>query len=451
LSSHNFDTQAFRNTAPYINAHRDRIFVIAFGGEAVAHHSFSNLIHDIALLHNLGIKQVLVHGVRPQIDARLENQGADIQYHQGLRVTDSAALAALKEAVGCARAEIEALLSTGLANTPMSGMRLRVVSGNFVTARPLGIRDGVDFAHTGEVRKIDSDGIRQQLNLGNIVLLSPLGYSPTGEAFNLSAADVATMTAASLPANKLIFLTEDPALRDSQRKQVTQMNLIEAQALLEEKHQLSTESRRDIEAAVSACLNNVRRVHLINRQIDGALLKELYTRDGVGTLITAETYEGLRGAHIDDVGGILELISPLEQSGTLVRRSREQLELEIQRFHVIDRDGMIIACAGLYPFTSESLGEIACLAVHPLYRKEGRGEILLSALEQKAGMLGLDRLFVLTTQTAHWFLERGFQKGDVKTLPIKRRELYNYQRNSKVFFKVLGCDRLSGFGEPSRS
>jgi amino-acid N-acetyltransferase len=438
LNNNNFDINGFRNAAPYINAHRDRIFVIAFGGEAVADQTFPNLIHDVALLHTLGVKQVIVHGARPQVEARLRARGADIQYHDGLRVTDTAALAAVKEAVGCLRVEIEARLSTGLASTPMSGMRLRATSGNFVTARPLGVRDGVDYQHTGEVRKIDVDGIRQQLSHGNIVLLSPLGFSPTGEAFNLSAADVATITAASLPANKLIFLTEGLGLRNGQHQPVRQMNLAEAQQLLNGNRNLSTENRRDIEGAVSACLSNVNRVHLISRHIDGALLKELYTRDGVGTLITAETYEGLRGALIDDVGGILELIAPLEQTGVLVRRSREQLELEISRFHVIERDGMVIGCAAVYPFVDESLGEIACLAVHPHYRKEGRGEMLLNRLEHKASELRLRKLFVLTTQTAHWFLERGFRQGDVKTLPIKRRELYNYQRNSKIFFKEIG-------------
>ena len=443
MNNDHFDTHGFRNAAPYINAHRERIFVIAFGGEAIADADFSSLIHDLALLHSLGVRLVIVHGARPQIEARLKSGGVQMQYHQGLRVTDTAALIAVKEAAGCVRVEIEARLSAGLANTPMSGMRLRVVSGNFVTARPLGVRDGVDFAYTGEVRKIDAEGIRQQLDRHNLVLLSPLGFSPTGEVFNLSAADVATMTAASLPADKLIFLTEDAGLRNGQRKAVRQLNLAQAQALLIGKRRLSEETRRDIEGAVSACLNGVRRVHLVNRRIDGALLKELYTRDGAGTLITAETYEGQREAVIDDIGGILELIAPLEQSSALVRRSREQLELEIRRFDVLERDGMIIGCAALYPFADESIGEIACLAVHPRYRAAGRGEMLLERLEQKAAELRLKQLFVLTTQTAHWFLERGFRAGAIKTLPVKRRELYNYQRNSKIFFKEIVTGDLS--------
>jgi len=437
LTHSSFDIEGFRNAAPYINAHRDHIFVIVFSGEAVEDSSFPNLVHDIALLYSLGIKLILVHGARPQIEARLKYIDSSIQYHEGLRVTDDAALAAVKEAVGCVRVEIEALLSMGLANTPMSGMKLRVVSGNFVTARPLGVRDGMDYQHTGEVRKIDALAVLHQLDQGNIVLLSPLGYSPTGEIFNLRASDVATMTSFSIQAHKLIFLMEDANLQDNQESPIRQLNLNDAQLMLTGPHTLSSEIRRDLESAVNACLNNVRRVHLISRHVDGALLKEIYTRDGVGTLITAESYEGLREATIDDVGGILELIAPLEDSGVLVRRSREQLELEIRHFNLIERDGMIIACAGLYPFISAAIGELACLAVHPDYQNESRGESLLRETEKKARSLGLKQLFVLTTQTAHWFLERGFTKGESNSLPVRRRELYNYQRNSKIFYKSL--------------
>lgn len=437
MKNNDFDIAGFRNAAPYINAHRDHIFVIAFSGEAIEDPAFPNLIHDFALLYSLGIKLILVHGARRQIEVQLNRLELAPQYHAGLRVTDAAALSAVKQAVGSVRVEIEALLSMGLINTPMSGMKLRVVSGNFVTARPLGVREGIDFQHTGEVRKVDTQAIRQQLEHGNILLLSPLGYSPTGEAFNLSATDVATKTASALSADKLIFLLEQGSLCDRRSQPIRQLNVSQAQALLCEPQALTDELRSRLESAVSACLNNVRRVHLIERHFNGALLREVYTRDGIGTLITTETYEGLREATIDDAGGILELIKPLEQSGVLVRRSREQLELEIKCFGIIERDGMIIACAALYPFMKEGVGELACLVVHPDYQNHARGEALLDQLETKAKAMGLKRLFVLTTQTAHWFRERGFIKGDIESLPVKRRRLYNYQRNSSIFYKHL--------------
>ncbi|MDX5332474.1 MAG: amino-acid N-acetyltransferase [Gammaproteobacteria bacterium] len=424
----------FRNAAPYIHAHRGRTFVLYFGGEALEGEGFASLIHDIALLHSLGIHLVLVHGARPQIERRLRLEGIEPRYAEGLRVTDEKALGAVKEAAGCVRVEIEARLSTSLVNTPMSGIRLRVASGNFVTARPIGVRNGVDFCHTGKVRRIDAEAIRAQLALDNLVLLSPLGYSPTGEAFNLSAEEVATETAIALKADKLIYL----GIAREKRPLPGQLGLSDAEQLLKRRKQLHPETRLHLENAINAAQQGVRRVHLVQQQRDGALLLELFTRDGDGTLVTADIYEGVRDARIDDVAGILELIRPLEEAGTLVRRSREQLELEIQRFVVVERDGMIIGCAALYPFEAEGVGELACLAIHPDYRRGGRGDVLLAYLEARARKIGLERLFVLTTETLHWFRERGFNPGSLDDLPVKRRELYNYQRNSKILYKRAG-------------
>jgi len=427
----------FRQSAPYIHAHRGRTFVLAFGGEAIADAGFSSLVHDIALLHSLGIRLVLVHGARPQIESRLTSRGAKLEYANGLRITDDAALACVKEAVGTVRVEIEALMSMGLANTPMSGVRLRTSSGNFVTARPLGIRDGVDYCHTGEVRRIDGGAIRQHLDDRRIVLLSPIGYSPTGEVFNLSAEEVATAAASELQADKLILMSESPELRDGRRRRLSQLSLIEATALMNSRRQLDEDTLRQLGHALHACRHGVNRVHLVSRHREGALLLELFTRDGNGTLITAETYEGLRAATIDDVGGILGLIMPLEQEGILVKRSRELLEIEINHFHVIERDGSIIACAALYPAEDGRFAELACLAVHDDYRNHGRGDTLLKAIEDKAVRSGIEKLFVLTTRTAHWFRERGFLPGDISQLPARKKNLYNYQRKSRVYIKML--------------
>lgn len=410
--------------------------MLVFGGEAVADPAFSDLIHDIALMHSLGIRLVLVHGARPQIEARLKNRGATFEYANDLRVTDDVALECVKEAGGAVRVEIEALLSMGLANTPMYGARIGVSSGNFVTARPVGIREGVDFCHTGEVRRIDAAAIQEHLDNRRIVLLSPLGYSPTGEVFNLSADEVATATAIALQADKLILLSEGHELKDSKKHIVMQLSSKEAGALLA-KPKLESHTRMLLTRATEACDHGVLRVHLVNRQTPGALLLELFTRDGSGTLVTAGDYEGLCDASIEHVGGILELIQPLEQDGTMVKRSRERLELEIKNFMVIERDGTIIACAALYPAGEKGLAELACLAVHRNYQKQGRGDTLLQAIESRAHKLGIKKLVVLTTRTAHWFQERGFLPGDQSDLPKSKKELYNYQRNSKVFFKLI--------------
>jgi amino-acid N-acetyltransferase len=429
--------EGLRHSAPYIHAHRGRTFVLVFGGEAVADPQFCNLVHDIALLHSLGIRLVLVHGARPQIESRLKTRKAKLVYAGGLRITDDAALACVKEAAGSVRVEIEALLSMSLSNTPMAGARIGVTSGNFVVARPLGVRDGVDYQHTGEVRRIDGEAIRQHLADRRMVLLPPLGYSPTGEVFNLSAGEVAMAAAAELQADKLVIMTEGEVLRDGRRHLLPQLTLDEGTKLLASKRRLSADARQHLQHAIQACRRGVRRVHVLDRNIDGALLLELFTRDGHGTLITAETYEGMRAASIDDVGGILELIKPLEDKGVLVRRSREHLEIEIEHFLVIERDGMIIACAALYPGEENTLAELACLAVHADYQHAGRGDAMLQKIEADSARAGIRKLVVLTTHTAHWFRERGFLPGNESDLPAKKKNLYNYQRNSKVFFKLL--------------
>jgi amino-acid N-acetyltransferase len=427
----------FRNSSPYIHAHRGCTFVVAFDGEALRDGGFASLANDIALLNGLGIRLVLVHGARPQIEASLRLRNAQMQIVNGLRVTDDDALACVKEAAGTVRVEVEALLSVGLTNSPMAGANIRVASGNFVTAQPLGVLDGVDYCHTGKVRRIDAQAINQLVEAGAIALIPPLGYSPTGEVFNLAAADVAASVAIALGAEKLILLLEDQGLKDSRGRTPTNIIPVELEAILKRRRNLTDELRQSLNSAIDCCRRGVKRVHLLDRKTDGALLKELFTRDGIGTMLTAAHYEGVRNATIDDVGGILELLSPLERQGVLVRRSRELLETEIDRFSVVELDGTIIGCAAFYCYADERMAEMACVAVHPDYRAGGRGDSLLGHMESRALAAGIQQLFVLTTQTTHWFRERGFEPLPIKALPIAKRQLYNYQRNSKVLVKQL--------------
>ena len=415
----------FRNTAPYINAHRGRC--IAAGG------ALGPLIHDIALLASLGVRLVLVHGSRPQIDARLQAAGQKSAFHGGLRITDAAAMAQVRDAAGALRIDIEAQLSMGLPNSPMQGADLRIVSGNFVTARPIGVLDGVDHQFTGRVRSIDRAGIRRALDAGDLVLLSALGYSPTGEVFNLSLEDVAVQTAVAIGAEKLVLFGKDAGIRDADGTIVRQCAVEELGAIAPR----DPRQRALLDTVGRACRLGVPRGHVISYAADAALLEELFTHDGCGTLVTRRPYEQARRARIGDVGGIIELIEPLEAEGILRKRSRDLLEAEIDRFRLVERDGRIIACAALYPFPEAGSGELACIVCHPDYRGEKRAQRLLEALEAEARGLGLACVFVLTTQTAHWFLEQGFVEGDLAALPASRRDLYNLQRRSKVFFKAL--------------
>lgn len=422
----------FRDSSPYIHAHRNKTFVIFFSGETVLD-DCDNLIHDFALLKSLGIRLVLVHGIRPQIDLRLKQQDIIPAFHRNLRITDDKALQSVKEAAGLVRVEIEALLSMGLANSPMAGAKIKVASGNFVIAKPLGIIEGIDYKHTGKVRRIEHASIQQQLEQENVVLISPIGYSPSGEIFNLAAEQVATEVAIALQAEKLILLTEHSCT--SKQKLIQQMTVSEAQQLLQ---QTSYEEHvNSLSAAIESCQQGVKRVHLINRNIDGALLLELFTRDGKGTLISSNPYEEIRPACLNDIAGILELIKPLEQKGLLVKRSREKLEIEIDDYIVIERDGLIIACTALHTMDDKKTAEIACLAVHPDYQNSNRGNSLLEHLVTKAKTQKLSRLFVLSTQTMHWFIERGFESTKINTLPEQRQAFYNEERNSKVLCKKL--------------
>jgi amino-acid N-acetyltransferase len=422
-----------RNTAPYINAHRGKTFVLMLGGAVAQHENFPNIIHDIALLNSLGVRLVLIHGSRLQIDQRLQRAGLDSAFHDGMRITDNAAMEHVKDAAGSLRAQIEALLSMGLPNSPMQGSRMRVCSGNFVTAKPLGVVDGVDFHHTGMVRRIDANGIHKQLADGSIVLLSPLGYSPTGEIFNLALEDIAVHCASAIGADKLVLFGSAAGVLGENGELIRQCAVGEINGLTA----TDPEQASLLQTAKRACLAKVERCHIISYEDDCALLQELFTHDGCGTLVANDEYELLREANIDDVGGILELIEPLEQQGVLLKRSRELLETEISQFRLLVRDGRIIACAALYPFPDDGCGEMACIVSHPDYRGGKRGQRLLRSIEQEARRQGLDRVFVLTTQTAHWFIEQGFVEASRDDLPGKKKSLYNLQRNSKVFFKTL--------------
>lgn len=432
--------EGFRHSVPYINAHRGKTFVIMLGGEAIEHENFSNIVNDIGLLHSTGIRTVVVYGARPQIDANLAEHHHEPVYHKQTRVTDAKTLELVKQAAGMLQLEITARLSMSLNNTPLQGAHINVVSGNFIIAQPLGVDDGVDYCHSGRIRRIDEEAIHRQLDSGAIVLMGPVAVSVTGESFNLTSEEIATQLAIKLKAEKMIGFCSSQGVYNRAGEIVSELFPNEAQARVEEleaDEDYNSGTVRFLRGAVKACRSGVRRCHLISYQENGALLQELFSRDGIGTQIVMESAEQIRRATINDIGGILELISPLEQQGILVRRSREQLEMEIDKFTIIQRDNTTIACAALYPFPEEKIGEMACVAVHPDYRSSSRGEVLLERIAAQAGQMGLSKLFVLTTRSIHWFGERGFTPVDIDLLPESKKQMYNYQRRSKVLMADL--------------
>jgi amino-acid N-acetyltransferase len=427
----------FRSVAPYINAFRGRTFVIAFGGEVVADGKFVELTHDFNLLASLGIRLVLVHGARPQIEQHLAKNNLEGTYHHGIRLTDAETMQCVKEAVGRVRVEIEALLSMGLANSPMANADIRIAGGNFITAQPIGVINGVDLQHTGSVRKVDVAALNDRMEFGEVALLSPLGYSPTGEVFNVTLEDVATATAIALDADKLMFLMDTDGVQDKKGNLIKELTIAQAQEVLSAKRRLPNDVTLFLPCAIRACEGGVARTHLISRHTDGAVLQELFSDEGIGTMVVESTLNTLRDASIKDVGGILKLLRPLEIEGILVRRSRELLEQEIERFVVLEHDHRIVGCAALYPFPDEASAELAGLAVDAKSRDRGYGEAILNHMISVAKTQGLRKLFVLTTRTAHWFIERGFVESDVSALPAQKKSLYNYQRKSKVFVRKI--------------
>lgn len=430
--------QWFRNAAPYINAHRGKTFVIMLPGDCVENDNFGNIINDIGILNSLGIRLVIVHGARSEIEANLAAHGVNSSFHKGLRVTAKEDMPHVMQAVGSTRLQLEASFSAGLPSSPLHGARIRVRSGNFVTAMPQGVIDGVDLQHTGKVRSVDKQALDGAIEDGAIALVSPLGYSATGEIFNLSFADVAISIAVSLQADKLIAYNDDGPIYDKNNTVYREMTLLKCEKFLVEQPQHSRSNTYfALRACHRACDGGVSRAHVISATEDGALLKELFTREGSGTMVYRDSYETLRRATIDDVMGILALIEPLEREGILVKRSRELLEKEINYFTVMEKDNATIACAALYPFAEAEAGELACVAVHKDYQRGGRAAKLLHHVERQAQRLGLKELYVLTTQTAHWFLEQGFEECGLDKLPARRQELYNFERRSKVFFKSI--------------
>jgi amino-acid N-acetyltransferase len=433
----------FRSVAPYIHAYRGKTFVVALAGEAIAAGKLNAFVQDLAILQAMGIKLVLVHGFRPQVNEQLAAKGHVSRFSHGIRITDAVALDCAQEAAGQLRFEIEAAFSQGLPNTPMANATVRVVSGNFLTARPVGIVDGVDFQLSGLVRRVDGAAIRRAIDIGALVLLSPFGFSPTGEAFNLSMEDVATQTAIALQADKLVFMTEVPGiheqLHDPESPIDTELALADAKRYLVElpAPQHPTDKAFYLQHCVKACEGGVERSHILPFAADGALLMEVFTHDGIGTMVVDEKLESLREATSDDVGGILQLIEPFERDGTLVRRERAEIERDIATYTVIEHDGIIFGCAALYPYPEARTAEMAALTISPQVQGQGDGERILKRIEQRARAAGLDSIFVLTTRTMHWFIKRGFQQVDPDWLPEARKRKYNWDRRSQVLVKKL--------------
>lgn len=408
----------FRHTAPYINSHRGTTVVVGLRQGATADKNFINVVHDLALMHSLGVRLVVVHEQRSFDSETLT-----------LADVDKAVAEALEE-----RTYIERMFSMGLPNSPLHNARLRVISGNFITARPVGVINGVDRVGRGLVRHVDVAGITHALDGSAICLISTLGHSPAGEVFNLSALDVMGAVSRSLGADKLIVMSDFDGINSVDGTLQRQMTVDAARQILETSDQ---DQKEALMLACDACDSGVPRSHLISYALDGGLLKELYTHDGIGTLISPDEYEQIKTAEGHDLSGILELIRPLQQAGVLAKRSNEDVERTLDKFTVITKDSRVIACAALLDNASDKIAEIASVATHPDYRDSGHGERLVAALVDAAKQSELERVYVRTTQTGHWFQELGFTMSLLDELPESEKEKANVDRNSNILVRAL--------------
>ncbi|AFZ82476.1 amino-acid N-acetyltransferase [Candidatus Kinetoplastidibacterium crithidiae] len=428
----------FREVAPYVHAFRGKTFVVAFGGELIQDGVLNTLVQDLSLLSALGIRLVLVYGSGPQINEQLRLKGLPQNFNNGIVIpTNTAALECAKEAAGEIRLDIEASFSQGLPNTPMSHSQIKVISGNFITASPVGVLNGIDFQLTGKVRKIDTEAIKFAIEKGtSVVLLSPIGFSPTGDAFHLEMEELATSTAIAIGAEKLIFLSSSEGVKNADGSINPEIARAKAETLLQDNN-IDTTTTKFLKNSVMAVKKGVARTHILPYGIDGSVLLEIFTHGGIGTMVVEDNLDDLREASIDDVGAIISLIEPLESDGTLVPRPKSLIERDLEKFTVLEHDGVIYGCAALYPFPIEKMAELACLIVHPEWQSSGEGELLLRHIESRAKKMKIDRLFALTTRTSHWFLKRGFVRGSVKDLPKEKQINYNRSRNSLIFIKNM--------------
>lgn len=433
----------FRMSSPYINAHQGLVFVIHIPGELLHEPLFPTIMEDIALMRVVGVKLVLVLGPQTLISERLQTLQIPSHLVNGIRITDAQTLRVVKELAGSMRFEVECALSKGVTNMP-STSRISVVSGNFFSAQPVGIINGHDFGFTGKVRRIDVDAIQKRLGDGDILLLSNVGGSPSGQQFNCRAEEVAAECAAALKAEKLIFMGSGETLYDRRNDHsIPNLSLKTAAKFLRLRAQeLPSEFCLSLQCSISALERGVRRAHILNRHMNGVLLMEVFHRDGVGLMISKDLYEGFRPAKIKDVNGVKEIIRPLEEQGILKSRSRTKLERDIEKFVVIERDGMIIACLSLSIMEDDpTWAEMGCVAVHKDYRKLGKGDAMLGFTERMAYDKGVRNLFILSTQSFDWFHERGFKEVRITDLPQSRQKKYDQSRRSKIFHKVLQGSR----------
>jgi amino-acid N-acetyltransferase len=419
-----------RGILQYIPQFREKTFIIAVDGAIVPDENFANILLDVAVLRSLNIRVVLVHGAAVQIEALAKTQNIQASNLDGTGVTDAPTLQVAIDAANRLTHEILEGLSAD---------DLRAACTNAIIAHPLGIIHGVDHLFTGKVERVDTELLQTLLNQGIVPVVPPLGFDGDGKTYRVNSDGIALATAEALKATKLIFITaEDGLLYNGQL--IRQMVVGDLQKLVQSASGgFGPEMLSKARHAAAACAAGVQRVHVINGHEDEGLLSEVFSNEGIGTLIYANEYEQIRPAKTKDIRAIQMLTKKAVEAEELVRRTRSEIEKNLTDYYIFEIDKNPVACVALHIDPARQQGELASLYVDPSHENQGIGRKLIQFVENKAREMGLTELIALSTQTFTYFQSKGgFVEGIPDDLPPARREKYDHSgRNSKVLVKKL--------------
>lgn len=421
-----------RGILRYVPQFRQRAFVIAIDGAVMHQPGFASLLQDVAVLQSLNIEVVLVFGARAQIRSLAERRGVSLTSDDGMSRTDSATLDVAVEAITRQASELMA---------DLTALELPVVISNALVVHPAGVIEGVDQEFTGRIERVDSESLRVLLKADIIPILPPLGYDGRGATLRLNSDAVATEVAIALGAAKVIFVSE-AGLTCPDGSRLAQISVADARDIArkrEPRHDVNLLSK--LRYAALACQEGVPRVHIVDGTQDEALLAELFSNEGVGTMIHADDYQQIRKARSSDIPMLLSMMQQSMDDAALVPRTREQIQSKIKDFFVLETDGNPIGCVAVHSYDEEGrrVAELACLFVRRSHKNRGHGQKLVAYAEDVARQRSCSELVALSTQAFRFFEEKmGFHVTTPDSLPVARREKYDRSgRNSKVLIKAL--------------
>ncbi|MCK5153675.1 MAG: amino-acid N-acetyltransferase [Spirochaetales bacterium] len=431
------DIEVIREVFAYISRFRGKAFVIKIDNDIINYEYFPILLKDLSILHQSGIRIIIVPGARNRIDEILTQYGITSSFHNGIRITNSEMISFVKMAAF----DVSNKIMTGL-----SGNNVNALVGNWVRAKSLGIIDGIDYMNSGVVEKIQKEPLLKIMDNSFIPIFPCIGWNASGKPYNISSDELAVSISELIGAEKLFFINSDPVLKSanytfpddlgvSHEGRISRMNMDIVDKFLDLNSDKKEELQR-VKRAQDAARRGVHRVHILNGKTKGVLLEEIFSNLGVGTMIHGNEFEKIKKMEEMDIPGVLRIMEPFVQDGTLLIRDKQSLLDQIDNFVIYETDGVIHGCASLAEY-NEGVGEIAAVAVDQNYIKLGIGSKLINFLIDRAVKNSIEKIFLLTTRASDWFETIGFRKGDLSELPIHKQDEYNFNRNSNIYIYNL--------------